>query len=183
MDTTSIKDALEYVNMSGRSVARQLNSSEQNFYNKMRRGGIGTQTDDELQKMASVLGASYFTFFQFPNGKRFGTYPTDAVDYRNKENKKEDFEPVKEKGLPFPLYRHTAEWVKASDLYKELDIRNATFKDWMKFKLRYEDENRKMSIGKPIQEGIDYITFEDDWLLSVELAKLIAPEIVKVKQE
>lgn len=181
MNTDSLKDAFEYGGMTLRGIAKHLDYSEQNFYNKLRRGGIGQQTDEELQTMASVLGAKYFAFMEFPSGKRFGIFPINTINYQEKKLGEKDFEPVKEKGLPFPMYRHTAEWIKASDLYKELDIRNAAFQDWMKFKLQYENENRKMSKGKALLENVDYIPLEDDWLLSLELANTIAPEIVKVK--
>ncbi len=178
MNGESVREAVKYSEKTLKEVAVEVGWSEQNFNNKLRRGGFGSKTDDELSKVADALGGTFYSFIEFPNGKRFGYYPNQAS-----ENKEENLERVKVKGIDIPVYKPKTMWIRASDLYTKQGIQTASLKDWVALKIKHEDENRKLMIGNPVQEGIDYIVLEEDWLLSLDLASAIDPELLKLKEK
>lgn len=60
-----IKMALAYKNISQAQLARNINTTPQNFNLKMKRE---TFTQEELERIASALGGEYFFGFRFPDG-------------------------------------------------------------------------------------------------------------------
>ena len=60
-----IKMALAYKGISQAELARTVNTTPQNFNLKMKRE---TFTQEELEKIADVLGGEYFFGFKFPDG-------------------------------------------------------------------------------------------------------------------
>lgn len=62
-----INMALSYKGLSQSELARQLNTSPQNFNKKIKRNSL---TKEELEAIASVLGATWHVEFEFPDGTK-----------------------------------------------------------------------------------------------------------------
>lgn len=60
-----ISMALAYKGISQASLARAMGTTPSNFNQKLKRG---TFSVEELQKIANLLGGSYYFGFEFPNG-------------------------------------------------------------------------------------------------------------------
>ena len=60
-----IKMAAAYKGMSQADIARSMNMTPSNFNQKVKRD---TFSKDELERIASALGAIYNAFFEFPDG-------------------------------------------------------------------------------------------------------------------
>ena len=59
--------ALAYKNMSESQLARQMDTSPQAFNQRMKTDKF---TADELKKIADILGATYSSTFEFPDGTK-----------------------------------------------------------------------------------------------------------------
>ena len=66
-NTQKIKMALAYKNISESHLARNLGTSPQAFNQRMKTDKFSV---NELEKIAEVLGASYSSNFEFPDGTR-----------------------------------------------------------------------------------------------------------------
>ena len=64
-----INMVLAYKGMSQAELARQIGTTPQNFNKKVKRD---TFTSDELVAIANVLEATYYAFFEFPDGTIIG---------------------------------------------------------------------------------------------------------------
>jgi transcriptional regulator with XRE-family HTH domain len=64
-----INMAIAYKGISQAALARAIEMTPSNFNQKIKRDSF---TRDELEKMASVLGASYSSYFEFPDGTKIG---------------------------------------------------------------------------------------------------------------
>ncbi len=62
-----IKMALVYKEMSEADLARAMGSSPSAFHQRMKRGKF---TSEEMEKIASVLDATYFFGFEFKDGTK-----------------------------------------------------------------------------------------------------------------
>lgn len=62
-----IKMALSYKGISQRELARQMGQTASNLNNKIKRE---TLTNEELEKIAEVLGGKYVFGFEFPDGTK-----------------------------------------------------------------------------------------------------------------
>ena len=65
--TQKIKMALAFANMSESELARHLGSTPQAFHQRMKTDKFSS---DELQRIASILGAVYTAVFEFPDGTK-----------------------------------------------------------------------------------------------------------------
>lgn len=66
--TQKIKLAVAYKKMSQSALARAINMTPQNFNGKMKRD---TFTQAELEQIATALGCTYVSVFEFPDGVKF----------------------------------------------------------------------------------------------------------------
>lgn len=48
-------------------LGKQMGMSQPNFSSRLK---VGKFTQEELEKMASIMGCEYHSFFQFPNGSK-----------------------------------------------------------------------------------------------------------------
>lgn len=62
-----LKMALSYKGISQAELARLIGTTPQNLNLKVKRN---TLTKEELEKIASVLGATYYTAFEFQDGMK-----------------------------------------------------------------------------------------------------------------
>jgi len=62
-----IRMALAYIRMSEAQLARSIGTSPQAFHQRMKTDKF---TADDLSKIAKVLGATYSSVFEFPDGTR-----------------------------------------------------------------------------------------------------------------
>lgn len=177
MDTESVKNAIRHKGLSMTQVANRSDQAYVNLANKLRRGGLGLSGERELNRFADALEAKYYSFFEFPDGKRFGTYPDQAT-----QNRESDLVAIEVEGLDFPIYKPQTIWVKASDIFNTYNIQNTSLEDWVDFRFRYENENRNLMGRAPLQEEKDYIKLDNDWLLSLDLASAIEPTLWKLKE-
>ena len=65
--TQKIKMALAYKGTSEAALARELETTPQAFSQRMKTGKFSLE---ELEKMASILGATYISAFEFPDGTK-----------------------------------------------------------------------------------------------------------------
>lgn len=63
--TTKIKLAITYAKMSEAELARRIGTSSQALGQRLKTGKF---TSEELEKIASTLGAEYIYGFKFPDG-------------------------------------------------------------------------------------------------------------------
>ena len=63
--TTKIRLALTYAKISEAELARRIGTSSQALGQRLKTGKF---TSDELDKIATVIGAEYFYGFKFPDG-------------------------------------------------------------------------------------------------------------------
>lgn len=63
--TTKIKLAITYAKISEAELARRMGTSSQAFGQRLKTGKF---TSEELEKIASVIGAEYIYGFNFPDG-------------------------------------------------------------------------------------------------------------------
>lgn len=178
MDSESVKKAIRYKGLTLTQAANQSNQSYINLANKLRRGGIGVSGEKELNRFGEVLDAKYYSFFEFPDGKRFGNYPD-----HERENTESVLTPIQVDELSFPIYQPKSVWVKASDLFNFQNVQDISLGDWVAFRFRYENENRKVTARPSLQEGKDYIRLENDWLFSLDLAAVIEPILWNLKEK
>jgi transcriptional regulator with XRE-family HTH domain len=61
---------IAYKGMSQATLARAIGMTPSNFNQKIKRN---TFTREELEKMATALGAFYNSYFEFPDGTKIGT--------------------------------------------------------------------------------------------------------------
>lgn len=66
-NTEKIRMALAYKNLSESALARSLGTSPQAFHQRMKTDKFSTQ---ELEQIASILGATYSFSFDFPDGTK-----------------------------------------------------------------------------------------------------------------
>ncbi|MCL2792454.1 MAG: helix-turn-helix transcriptional regulator [Spirochaetaceae bacterium] len=64
-----INMAIAYKGISQATLARAINMTPSNFNQKIKRD---TFNKEELEKIATALGASYKTYFEFPDGTKIG---------------------------------------------------------------------------------------------------------------
>ncbi|MBQ9832505.1 MAG: helix-turn-helix domain-containing protein [Clostridia bacterium] len=64
-----IKMALAYKNMSEAQLARALDTTPSAFNQRLKKDKL---TSEELEKIASILGAEYKAAFVFPDGTQIG---------------------------------------------------------------------------------------------------------------
>lgn len=64
-----IRMALAYKNLSEAQLAREFGTSPQAFGQRMKTDKF---TAEELERIAFILGASYSSTFEFPDGTRIG---------------------------------------------------------------------------------------------------------------
>lgn len=62
-----LKMALAYANITKSELARRLETSPQNFNQRLKRGGFSVE---ELEKMAEKIGATLTVSFEFPDGTK-----------------------------------------------------------------------------------------------------------------
>ena len=62
-----IECALIMANMSQAELAKRIGTSQSNFSQRLKRGKF---TDEELSNIAKALGATYYSGFLFPDGKK-----------------------------------------------------------------------------------------------------------------
>lgn len=62
-----IKVACEFADISVSELARRLGTSQQNFAKRLT---VGKFTQEELEKIGSLLGATYKSGFYFPDGNK-----------------------------------------------------------------------------------------------------------------
>lgn len=62
-----IKMALAYIGMSESELARRLGTTPQAFNQRLKTDKFST---NDLERIATVLGASYVSIFQFPDGTK-----------------------------------------------------------------------------------------------------------------
>ena len=48
-------------------LGKRMGMSQPNFSSRLK---VGKFTQEELEKMASIMGCEYHSFFQFPNGSK-----------------------------------------------------------------------------------------------------------------
>lgn len=63
-----IKTACIHADMNLSELARQFGISQSGFSQRLKTGKF---TRQELEKIASILGADYISFFRFPDGKEY----------------------------------------------------------------------------------------------------------------
>lgn len=66
-NTQKIKLALAYTNMSASALAKALGTSPQAFNQRMKTDKFSSA---ELEAIAKVIGASYISAFEFPDGTK-----------------------------------------------------------------------------------------------------------------
>jgi transcriptional regulator with XRE-family HTH domain len=64
-----INMAIAYKGISQAALARAIKMTPSNFNQKIKRD---TFTREEIEKIATALGASYNSYFEFPDGTRIG---------------------------------------------------------------------------------------------------------------
>ena len=62
-------------NITKKEIAERLGTSPQSFGQRLK---IGKFTQEELEKMAAIMGAEYISYFKFPDGNKIGQ--KDIVD-------------------------------------------------------------------------------------------------------
>ena len=60
-----VKSVLAYAKMTQTEVAKQMGMSRGNFNKKLKRE---TFTEEELNRIAEIVGATYHCYFEFPDG-------------------------------------------------------------------------------------------------------------------
>ncbi len=75
MKAEFIRKSAGYAGLKLKDLAEATGQSQNNFHNKLSRGGVGISTDEELEKMAQRMGATYHCYFEFPDGVRIGDFP------------------------------------------------------------------------------------------------------------
>jgi transcriptional regulator with XRE-family HTH domain len=63
----SIKTAATYAGLSQADIARKLGMSPQSFNSKLK---LSTFKDDDMERIAETVGATYRRYFEFPDGTR-----------------------------------------------------------------------------------------------------------------
>jgi hypothetical protein len=64
-----INMAIAYMGISQAALARAINMTPSNFNQKIKRD---TFNREEMEKIAAALGASYNSYFEFPDGTKIG---------------------------------------------------------------------------------------------------------------
>jgi len=67
MKKNQIKAAIKYCNTTATEIATEFGTTKQNFASKLSRE---TFTDDELKRMAEIMGCKYVCHFEFPDGTK-----------------------------------------------------------------------------------------------------------------
>lgn len=80
-----VKAACDIAGISQTELGRKLGMSQQTFSSRLK---VGKFRQDELEKMAEILGCKYISIFEFPDGQRVQV-KEKKVDYRRKT--KSDF--------------------------------------------------------------------------------------------
>lgn len=62
-----IRMALVYAGMNQSKLAEALGTSKQSLYNKLNAGKFSVE---ELEKIAGAMGATYISYFEFPDGPK-----------------------------------------------------------------------------------------------------------------
>lgn len=70
MNSEDIKKSLVYAGMTQAELSRRIGSTPVNFQGKLKRDNF---RESELDSIAKVLGAKHVSYFEFPDGVRFGT--------------------------------------------------------------------------------------------------------------
>lgn len=72
MRSEHVKKAAAYAGKSLAELAREAGlKTPANFHNKLKRG---TLKDDELEELATAMGAKYRCYFEFPDGTKIGEW-------------------------------------------------------------------------------------------------------------
>lgn len=62
-----VKAACDIAGMSLTELGNKMGMSQQTFSSRLK---VGKFRQDELEKMAEILGCKYISIFEFPNGQR-----------------------------------------------------------------------------------------------------------------
>lgn len=87
MKSEYIRKAAAYAGITLKDLSAKIGQKTSNFHNKIRRGGLGLSAEKELEEIAEALGAKYYSYFEFPDGVKIGTYP-EANKEESEDSKK-----------------------------------------------------------------------------------------------
>lgn len=62
-----VKAACDIAGISQTELGRKMGMSQQTFSSRLK---VGKFRQDELERMAAILGCTYVSMFEFPDGKR-----------------------------------------------------------------------------------------------------------------